>query len=112
MKQADKTILAKVLKEIEYVDSILDGLSIEDFMVNETTKRATGMTLINIGELARHLSEDFQTATKYIPWRRMIDLRNVAAHGYYSLRFDDIWLLTQTDLPDLKSKIDNILKNG
>ena len=34
---------------------------------------------------------------------------NVAAHGYRSLRFDDIWEMIQVDIPDFKKEIVKLL---
>ena len=83
-------------------------LTEDTFLNDESIKRATAMTLINIGELAKHLSEEFKKKTD-IPVRNVVGLRNVAAHGYHGLRFGDIWLTVQKNIPELKSKIEQLL---
>jgi uncharacterized protein with HEPN domain len=100
----DRKILEKILEEIQYLEVSIKDMTFEKFDSDETLKRATAMTLINIGELARLLSEEFKENTKNIPFKEIIATRNIAAHGYKTLRFDDIFKTITTDIPDLKKK--------
>ena len=110
MNNKDFVILKKILLEIAYLEKIVTPMSsFEAFNADEMVKRATAMTLINIGELANHLSKDFQKSQKDFPIRGAVDLRNVAAHGYHVLRFKDVWTTIKTSIPDLKSKIEKLL---
>ena len=109
MKQYDKIILTKMLDEIKVLEKSVGKLTEKEFLLDEDKKRATGMTLINIGELANHLSKEFIGATKEIPFRKIVDLRNVAAHGYFTIVFEDIWRLVQQDIPQLKIKLKEML---
>jgi len=112
MDKKDIVILKKILEEIRYLDNLVKTMSVyEEFDAEEKTKRATAMTLINIGELANHLSKEFQKSQTDFPIRGAVDLRNVAAHGYHILRFKDIWHTVQTSIPDLKVKIEKLLKH-
>jgi len=110
MTNRDKTILAKVLDEIHYLEMSTIGFTFESFMASETLKRAACMTLINIGELCRLLSEEVKVEARDIPFNEIIATRNVAAHGYQTLRFDDVWSTIQADIPDLKAKIVKLLE--
>ena len=62
------------------------------------------MTLINIGELANHLSE-YVAAQSRIPFRQIVGLRNRAAHGYLVLNFQMIWATVQDSIPTLKEEV-------
>lgn len=59
MKQPDRHVLEKIVEEISFLENLLHGLSMTEFLDNETVKRAAAMATINIGELAKHLSIDF-----------------------------------------------------
>jgi len=110
MERKDIIILKKILEEIKYLENMIKPIrTYEEFDGDDKTKRATAMTLINIGELAKHLSKNFQENQKDFPVRGAVDLRNVAAHGYHILRFKDIWTTVQESIPDLKSKIEVII---
>ena len=105
MTKRDKIVLLKILEEIRYLETLTASLTFDVFMSDETIKRAACMTLINVGELARFLSEELKATAKDIPFNEIVATRNVAAHGYQTLRFDDIWNTLEADIPDLKGKI-------
>jgi uncharacterized protein with HEPN domain len=45
-----------------------------------------------------------------VPWSQMIGMRNILAHRYFGIDVDIVWSAVEYDLPQLKSKIDLILK--
>jgi len=110
MKKSDSIVLNKILKEIAYLQSKTDNIiSFEDFDKDEDKKRIVAMTLINIGELTRHISQECKDLAKDIPFKNIIGLRDVAAHGYHSLKSDSVWGTVKTSIPDFKSKIEKLL---
>ncbi|WP_295172164.1 HepT-like ribonuclease domain-containing protein [Ruminococcus sp.] len=81
------------------------------FLADEKLKRAVGMTVINIGELIKNMTEEFRLSHKEVPWKAFAGLRDIAAHKYQTLRMEDIYNTATMDLPDLKEKIISILNN-
>jgi len=59
------------------------------------------MSLLNIGELANHLSIEFKSAYPEVPWKNMTGMRNFAAHGYHTMNLDTIRNTAQTSIPEL-----------
>ena len=111
MEIRDFKVLKKIIEEIKYIEETTREIVLfESFIANETIRRAVAMTLINIGELARLLSDELIKSAPDIPFRQIIATRNYAAHGYEKLRFDFIWHTIKTDIPDLKIKIKKLLK--
>ena len=106
--ERDKGLLRKMLDEIQYMENDLASVAFTEFMKSERIKRATAMTLINIGELARRLSKKLRAATD-IPFDDIIGLRDHTAHGYEILLFDQIWDLIEVDVPELKTKISQLI---
>ena len=70
------------------------------------------MTLINIGELVKKLTNDFRQHWQQIPWKEIAGLRDVTAHGYFTLRMPDIWIFVSTELPVYIEAIRKILERG
>ena len=60
------------------------------------------MPILQIGELAKNLSEEFRTSNKDIPWREVSGIRDVFAHHYGSLDYDMAWNTSKEDIEDLK----------
>ena len=70
------------------------------------------MTLINIGELIKNLDFEFRQNHPNIPWKDMAGLRDVAAHGYFTLRMNDIWIYASEEIPVISDNIKAILSNN
>ena len=105
MVNRDYEVLNKILDETNVIIELIKGFDCAAFLLDERTKRAVSMTLINIGELVKLLSDDFKQANTVIPWRKVAGLRDVAAHGYQILRMEDIWSTATTDVPVLQETI-------
>jgi uncharacterized protein with HEPN domain len=105
----DRQALKKILKEISFIKTAVNDFSFDDFINDEKTKRAVAMTLINIGELMRLLSDEFKKSMPDIPFKAIMTTRNVAAHGYEVLRFDDVWKTVTTSISELDDKIKKLL---
>jgi len=109
MDKRDRILLVKIINEINFLNTTLLSFNFEMFNKNEEKKRATCMTLINIGEKVKLLSNEFKSNNSSIPWKQIAGLRDVTAHGYDTLRIDII-LETITDrLPKVKILIEEIL---
>ncbi|MDR0979975.1 MAG: DUF86 domain-containing protein [Candidatus Nomurabacteria bacterium] len=104
----DKDILQHIMREITFALGEIQDLTEADFMQNATKQHALVMALLNIGELANNLNYDFYLAHPNVPWRKIIDMRNAAAHGYFSLKLPLIWNTLQNDLPKLQTEIQQI----
>ena len=70
MEHRDRTILKKVLSELQLADELMNSATLEDFLADEMRKRAVCMTVINIGELVKNLSDAFRKRSPQIPMYR------------------------------------------
>lgn len=61
-------------------------------------------------EAANRLSEDLRAAHPEVPWRAIIDFRNLLAHGYDHVLLDRVWQVVAADLPPLEGRIRAILE--
>ena len=109
MERRDRTILQKVLSEIEIARQMMNGCTLEQFKQNEMLMRAVGMTVINIGELVKNLSEQARLTYTHIPWKAIAGFRDIAAHKYQTLRMEDVYETVAADFPSLKEQIEKIL---
>ena len=111
MKKRDIIILKKIIAESEVVAKFLDGIDEAVFLTDEEKMRAVCMTLINIGELIKNLTPDVRENNKQVPWKDLAGLRDVTAHGYFTLRMPDIWIYAANELPGYTVQIKEILDN-
>ena len=109
MERRDRIILQKALSEIGIAQEMMGNCTVEQFTQNEMLMRAVGMTVINIGELVKNLSDELRLAYPYIPWKAIAGFRDIAAHKYQTLRMEDVYETVATDFPTLKAQIEEIL---
>ena len=62
MNKRDRIILLKIVEEAVSLAQILDGIDESAFLANDEKMRATCMTLINIGELVKNLTDGFRVS--------------------------------------------------
>ena len=105
MEHRDQVILRKVLSEIKIAQRMMSGCSLEAFQQNEMLMRAIAMTVINIGELVKNLSDSCRQAHRQIPWKEIAGFRDIAAHKYQTLRMEDVYETVVTDFPELYRQI-------
>ena len=109
MNRRDEIILRKVLSELDVARIMLNGSSLQNFLYNEMLKRAVCMTVINVGELVKNLTEECRLSHPEVAWKEIAGFRDIAAHKYQTLRMEDVYETAVTDFPDLQQKIAKIL---
>ena len=109
MDRRDRIILEKILSEIDTAQSMLSDSALDAFLQNEMLMRASAMTVINIGELVKNLTEGARLAHPQIPWKAIAGFRDIAAHKYQTLRMEDVYETVSVDLPRLREQVREIL---
>ena len=110
MQHRDYITIQKILDETNIAIQLLGETELDAFMNNEMLKRATGMKLINIGELVKNLTDGFRVIHNTIPWKEISGFRDVAAHKYKTLDMKIVYNTVKYDIAELKKNIEEILK--
>ena len=110
MQHRDKIILQKIVSEINIAFEMIAETGQEEFLTDEKLKRAVGMTVINIGELVKNISDDMRAEHREVPWKAVAGMRDIAAHRYQTLRMEDVYNTVTMDFPELKEMLVGILK--
>lgn len=83
MRRDAGTILQDAVTAAEDIVSMLGGMTEAEFLADRKTQRATERSFEIVGEALSRLARDFPAIADRIPeHRRVIDFRNVLAHGY------------------------------
>ena len=109
MQRRDKIILRKVISEIDIGIEMLGQTSLRDFLLDEKLKRAVGMTVINIGELVKNITDEMRVIHPEVPWKAVAGMRDIAAHKYQTLRMEDVYNTVKQDFSVLKVQLKKIL---
>lgn len=90
---------------IEHINDYLKGKSFEDMKADVMCFHAVVYNIMIIGEAANLLTIEFRNNHSEVPWRDIVDMRNVLVHGYITTNAVLIWETYTNDLPILKSQI-------
>jgi uncharacterized protein with HEPN domain len=85
------------------------GPRVEMLRTDPVLQAATQRWIEIIGEAASRLSEDVTAANPGIPWRSMIGMRNILAHGYFEIDPSVIEAVLDRDVPIIARQIAQIL---
>jgi len=111
MKKKDKIILKKILEYINDVSQYAVGLNFESFLQDKKSMSACAFAILQIGELAKELSDDIQSQNPAIPWKGIRGMRNRIAHDYKNIDSTVLWDTVETSLPKLKSQLIELLES-
>ena len=106
-RERNGIIRKKMLEEIADIEAFTTGRSATELTSDRMWRKAVVMSLINIGELTKAFSEDYLAAMPEIPWKSIRGFRNIAAHQYGVIDFDDVYKTVTEDIPILKSTIES-----
>ena len=82
--------------------------TVETFAADNLFRDGIAMKVLQIGELATHLTKDFKLANSQIPWHEIIGMRNFAAHNYLQFSLKTLCDTIKNDIPKLKNSVKNI----
>ncbi|MCL2359508.1 HepT-like ribonuclease domain-containing protein [Candidatus Bathycorpusculum sp.] len=111
MKDRNIVILNKIIK---YANEISDTISrfnldFSKFEKDHVMKNAISMCLLQIGELAGKLTDEFRAEYNQMPWRDIVSIRNRAAHNYGNMDTKILWDVAIKDIPALKEYCENVI---
>ncbi len=109
MKHRDYTIIKKIVSEIDMANDLLGDMILEAFEGDEKTKRAVCMTVINIGELVKNITDETRDKYKELPWKVAAGFRDIAAHKYQTLQMGDVFNTLKEDFPSFRDQLQHII---
>lgn len=104
-KERNESIRLKMMDEIADIEAFSKGREAAELTADKMWQKAIVMSLINIGELSKAFTEDYIAAMPEIPWKAIRGFRNIAAHQYGIIDFDDVYKTVTEDIPSLKAAL-------
>ena len=104
-QQVDMDILQHILRYCCNVKQLIErfGADIEIFKADLAYRDSVSMNILQIGELAGKLSEEYRKQTQdKLPWSAMKRMRNFFAHNYGNMDVNVIWATAVNNIPEVK----------
>ncbi|MCK5136405.1 MAG: DUF86 domain-containing protein [Bacteroidales bacterium] len=102
--------LAHIQKAINMIEAFSRDINKEAFLNNQLIVSAVLFQFSVIGEALIHVEEDLLSKYEY-PWHKVRAFRNLISHVYFQIKLEAVWNIIVKDLPELKQRIETILKN-
>ena len=103
--------LKHIADECSYLLSINKNLSKDDFLNDETLKRAVVRSLEIIGEATKKIPADFKIKWRSIQWKNMAGMRDRLIHDYIGVNYSIVWDVFYNKIPKLHDQILEVLNN-
>jgi uncharacterized protein with HEPN domain len=103
--------LQHMLVEAEYVETQAACVERDEFLVDETLKRAFVRSIEIIGEAAKHVPQDFRQQHSQFEWRAMAGMRDRLIHGYFGVDYDLVWDVATNKIPHLRDQLERLLRD-
>ena len=98
-----------IYDECFYIISVSTNLSKDEFLDNETLKRAVVRSLEIIGEATKKIPADFKVKWDTIQWKNMAGMRDRLIHDYIGVNYSIVWDVVKNKIPDLHSQLSEVL---
>ena len=103
--------LQHILDECLYIRSVItDDMVIDQFLVDETLKRAVTRSLSIIGEATKKIPGDVKYAWQSISWRQMAGMRDRLVHDYMGVNYLIVWDVAKNIIPELTTRIQSVIE--
>ena len=102
---SDADRITHMLDAIAKMRVSLEGLSKAEFLGNDDKKAVAERYIMIVGEAAHMVSRETQERFPQIPWLDANDMRNVVAHEYMQVDYNEVWNVATIDFPKLEEQL-------
>ncbi len=110
MNSRDQDLILHIQRYCKEIDEAVQHFGdVESvFMSDAVYRNAVSMPVQQIGELCKHLSNDFIESYPEIPWSQIKGMRTWFAHQYLNMDKEIIWDVLHNGIPELKAFCDSL----
>jgi len=107
----DKIRLQHIIDAINEIQEYLKESNFTIFLENSMMRFACIKQMEIIGEASNHITTALKSKFSEIEWAQIVGMRNVFTHEYFGIDSSLVWQIIMNDIPELKEKIENVLKS-
>lgn len=111
MSRSVTNLLRHMCDEAEYLLVASRSLSKEQFLRDETLRRAFVRSIEIIGEAAKGVPPIYRDRHPGVSWQSMAGMRDRLIHGYFAVDFEIVWDVVENKIPALFEQLQQILSD-
>jgi len=102
--------LHHILDETKYLIEVSTNLQKDQFLRDETLKKAVVRSLEVIGEATKNVPTEFRQKYSQVEWKSMAGMRDILIHRYFWVNYHVVWDVLMTEIPQLQEEIERIIQ--
>jgi len=109
-KRTDREFLLDILEACKRIEKYTSGLNYGEFLENEEKQDAVIRNIEIIGEAVKNVSDELKDKHREIRWKKIAGMRDKLIHFYFGVRLEVVWVVAKKEIPDLKERVNMIIK--
>jgi uncharacterized protein with HEPN domain len=98
-----------MLEHARTVKEFVAGRTFDEYVAGKQFRLSVERAIEIVGEAARNVSAEFQSAHPDVPWRKMIAQRHVLAHEYGEIKHERLWTVATVYVPALIEQLEPLI---
>lgn len=84
---------------------LVANITLERYLADRVLNLAFEKLFINLGEAANRIAEEQRVGIPGVPWRHIIGLRNILAHGYEQIEHETLFRTASAELESIETAL-------
>jgi uncharacterized protein with HEPN domain len=98
-------LLDDITRSIDDIAEFIAGRPRDEFLNTKIVQAAVLQRLGQVGEAASQLPTSFRQRHPTVPWRSIIDFRNVIIHYFFGIDMQLVWVAATVSAPALRQQV-------
>ncbi|MBE7469327.1 MAG: DUF86 domain-containing protein [Anaerolineae bacterium] len=107
--RSEEQYLTDIVEAADAIARFIAGIDQAAFLQDELRQSAVIQKIEVIGEAAGKISPRLRDRYPEVEWPRIVGMRNLLVHSYFSIKPGIIWQTATQAVPDLRERIAQIL---
>ena len=106
----EKGILLYIIEHCKRIEEKIANATRETLNTNKDIEEIVCFNILQIGELAKGLGNEFVSQHNEVYWKGIKGMRDKVAHGYGTIDLDQIWTAASQEVKPLREYCELILE--